>query len=159
MTKIIPLKKAALRLSSHKENGETIVLTGGCFDILHFGHIKFLQEAKKKGDVLVVLLESDRKVKKLKGKNRPIFNQKERAFVLSAVRFIDYLILLPFLATDKDYDDIIFTIKPNVIAVAQNDPLIQKKQIQAQKNNISLKVIPFIKTYSSSKLAKILKIE
>ena len=63
-----------------------IVLVGGCFDILHLGHVVFLEKAKKEGDVLVVLLESDEKVRFLKGKGRPVHTQSERAEILSALK-------------------------------------------------------------------------
>lgn len=93
-----------------------VVLVGGCFDVLHLGHIVFLQKAKNEGDVLVVLLESDEKVKQLKGKGRPVHTQKERASVLSALDAVDFVILLPFME-NSDYDTLISQIKPDVIAV------------------------------------------
>lgn len=93
-----------------------IVLVGGCFDILHPGHVIFLQKAKKAGDFLVVLLEPDQKIKQIKGKNRPFFNQKTRAVVLKGIKFVDKIIMLPFLKNDKDYEKIIKKIKPDIIA-------------------------------------------
>ncbi len=93
-----------------------IVLAGGCFDVLHPGHIVFLQKAKKLGDVLVVLLESDEKIKQLKGQNRPFFTQKERAEVLRSVKFVDQVVLLPYLKDDAGYEKVIQKIKPDVIA-------------------------------------------
>lgn len=93
-----------------------VVLVGGCFDVLHPGHIVFLQKAKRVGDFLVVLLESDKKIRKLKGQNRPFFNQKERAIVLKALKVVDQIILLPYLKNDAEYEAIIKKIKPDVIA-------------------------------------------
>ncbi len=92
------------------------VLVGGCFDVLHPGHIVFLQKAKKLGDVLVVLLESDQKIRELKGRNRPFFNQEERAAVLKGLRFVDQVVLLSYMREDGDYERIIQKIKPDVIA-------------------------------------------
>lgn len=98
-----------------------IVLAGGCFDILHPGHALFLEEAKKWGDILIVLLESDQKVKKLKGPNRPIHTQKMRAKVLAALRAVDYIITLPYMKSDTEYDKLLSKIKPDVIAVTSKD--------------------------------------
>jgi rfaE bifunctional protein nucleotidyltransferase chain/domain len=71
----------------------TIVATNGCFDILHAGHVQYLQEAKSLGDKLVVGLNSDKSVKKLKGKARPFNNQKNREIVLSALECVDEVII------------------------------------------------------------------
>lgn len=99
-----------------KADSKKIVLVGGCFDVLHPGHVIFLQKAKQAGDVLIVLLESDEKIKKLKGIDRPVHNQKERALVLSAFKWVDYIIPLPNLKNEKDYDQIMSQIKPDIIA-------------------------------------------
>jgi len=136
-----------------------IVLTGGCFDILHIGHVRFLSEAKRMGDTLVVLLESDKKVKKLKGERRPVFIQKERAEMLSALRSVDLVVLLPMIEKDGDYLDLVMKIKPDLIAVTENDLQFENKKSQAKKVGAELKVVPLIKRYSTSKLAKILGVE
>jgi rfaE bifunctional protein nucleotidyltransferase chain/domain len=142
-----------------RKSGGRIVLTGGCFDILHIGHVRFLSEAKGKGDYLVVLLESDMKVKKLKGKNRPVFVQEERAEMLSALGSVDLIVLLPMMENDSDYLNLLMEIKPDIIAVAENDPHIEKKRRQAKQIGGELKIIPLTKTFSTSKLAKILGLE
>ena len=111
------------------------------------------------GACLVVLLESDEKVRKLKGINRPIFAQEERAGVLSALECVDYVVNLPMMKTDDDYHRLIFQLSPNVIAVTQNDPKMLKKKSQVKKIHAKLAVIPYIKTFSSSKLAKIIGID
>ena len=72
-------------------DGKKVVSTSGCFDILHAGHVTYLEEAKKKGDILVVLLNSDESVKGLKGKERPIVPEIERAIVVSGLRCVDYV--------------------------------------------------------------------
>jgi rfaE bifunctional protein nucleotidyltransferase chain/domain len=136
-----------------------IVLVGGCFDILHIGHVRFLSEAKGMGDYLIILLESDKKAKKLKGRNRPVFIQSERAEMLSALRSVDLIVLLPMMENDKDYLNLVMRIKPDVIAVTENDPNIEKKRRQAKEIGAELKIIPFTKTFSSSKLVKLLGIE
>ena len=136
-----------------------IVLVGGCFDILHIGHVRFLSEAKGIGDYLIVLLESDKKARKLKGRNRPVFIQSERAEMLSALRSVDLVVLLPMMEDDDHYANLVKKIKPDVIVVTENDPNIEKKRRQAEEAGGELKIIPFTKTFSSSKLVKILGIE
>ena len=142
-----------------REEKGSIVLAGGCFDILHIGHVRFLSKAKGMEDYLIVLLESDEKVGKLKGKNRPFFIQKERAEMLSALRSVDLVVLLPTIENDNDYLNLLMKIKPDIIAVTASDPIIEKKKSQAKEIGAKLKVIPFTKTYSTSSLAKILRVE
>ncbi len=136
-----------------------IVLAGGCFDLLHPGHLRFFRAAKKRGERLVILLESDKKAKILKGISRPIFNQKERAEMLTSLTIVDYVILLPYLKNDPEYDKIIQQIKPAVIAATGNDPLLERKKNQAESCGAIMRIIPFFQNYSSSKLAKILRID
>jgi rfaE bifunctional protein nucleotidyltransferase chain/domain len=157
MTKIIDLEK--LKESLPREGKGRIVLTGGCFDILHIGHVRFLSQAKRMGDCLVLLLESDAKVKKLKGQNRPIFVQKERAEMLAGLVCVDWVVLLPMMVEDGDYLSLMKTIKPDVIAVTENDPHIEKKRDQAKKIGAELKIIPVTATHSTSKLVKMLGID
>ncbi len=109
-----------------------IVLVGGCFDVLHPGHVVFLEKAKKAGDWLVVFLESDKKIKEIKGINRPVHNQKQRAQILQALKFVDEVILLPYLATEKQYDDFVQEIKPDIIATTYGDPQNQYKKRSAK---------------------------
>ena len=157
MARIVNLQE--LKKFLPRESKGRIVLTGGCFDILHIGHVRFLSEAKRMGDYLVVLLESDKKVKKLKGKNRPVLTQKERAEMLSALESVDLIVLLPMIENDSDYLNLVIKIKPDIIAVTENDPHIEKKKGQAKEVGGELKVISFIKTFSTSKLAKIQGVE
>jgi len=142
-----------------RKGGGKIVLVGGCFDILHIGHVRFLSEAKGMGDYLVVLLESDKNVRKLKGTKRPIFNQIERAEMLSSLRMVDLILLLPRMRKDDDYLNLVTKIKPDIIAVTKEDPLVDKKRMQAKKVGGVLKIISLTKTFSTSKLAKILGVE
>ena len=157
MARIVNLQE--LRTFLRGKSKGRIVLTGGCFDILHIGHVRFLSEAKGTGDYLVVLLESDKNVKELKGKNRPVFTQEERAEMLSSLWSIDLIVLLPMMKNDSDYLNLVTKIKPDVIAVTENDPHIEKKRRQAEEVGAMLKIISLTKTFSTSKLAKILGLE
>ncbi|MDD2679695.1 MAG: D-glycero-beta-D-manno-heptose 1-phosphate adenylyltransferase [Candidatus Omnitrophica bacterium] len=76
-----------------KQQGKKVVFTNGCFDILHYGHAKYLQDARKEGDMLVVGVNSDSSIRKIKGKARPIVDEKNRLKLLAALASIDYLVL------------------------------------------------------------------
>ncbi|HDN98070.1 MAG: D-glycero-beta-D-manno-heptose 1-phosphate adenylyltransferase [Candidatus Omnitrophota bacterium] len=98
-------------ISKLKKEGKKIVFTNGCFDILHIGHIRCLKEAKKHGDILVVGLNSDSSVRRLKGENRPYIEEKERAEIISSLEMVDYVIIF-----DEDTPlKIIKELKPDVI--------------------------------------------
>lgn len=91
MEKILSKELLKPRLDDLKRAGKTIVFTNGCFDILHVGHVRYLREAKKLGDILVLGLNSDASVRGLKGEKRPLVPQDERADVLAALEAVDYV--------------------------------------------------------------------
>ena len=93
-----------------REQGKTIVTTNGCFDILHVGHVRYLNKAKSFGDVLIIALNSDKSVKKIKGESRPINNENDRAEVLSALRSVDYVVLFD----EESPINLLLQIKPDV---------------------------------------------
>lgn len=127
-----------------------IVLVGGCFDIIHFGHVQFLQKAKQTGDYLVVALEPDERI--VHYKNRaPIHTQQERAYNLSALRCIDQILMLPQLSGFDDYLELVKAIKPHIIAITSNDPLMPNKQKQADAVGAQLMIVTdTIGNFSSS---------
>ena len=92
--------------------GRRVVFTNGCFDILHVGHVRYLKEAKALGDILILGLNSDSSVKSLKGSNRPINNESDRAEVLSALKAIDYVVIFD----EKTAENIVGEIKPDIYA-------------------------------------------
>ena len=157
MDRVIKVNQAIKISKELKDKGKSIVLVGGCFDILHIGHVKFLESAKHLGDTLFVLLESDRNVRKLKGKNRPINPQAERALVLKALRFVDYVILLQSMKTDKEYDKLIGQLKPDIIATTKDDPMIKHKKRQAKiVGGKVIQVISRLKNKSTTRLSKLI---
>src|SRR5579872_1076023 len=107
MAGIIDIQEAIKRATSIKAQGQSIVLVGGCFDLIHLGHITFLEEARKQGGVLMVMLESDENIKLTKGDGRPINSQNVRARILSHLDLIDFVIQLPIMRKDQDYDHLI----------------------------------------------------
>jgi cytidyltransferase-like protein len=127
--------------------GKTIVLVGGCFDILHFGHIQFLQKAKNAGDYLIVALEPDERI--IKDKLRlAVHTQEKRAHNLLSLRSVDKIILLPLLNGFEDYSTLVQAIKPNIIAVTHDDPQLSNKKkhaliVEAQCITVIKRVEPF----------------
>lgn len=156
MNKIITINQTAKISKKLKDQGKKIVLAGGCFDILHIGHIRFLEEAKKKGDILFVLLESDQTIQKLKGPNRPVNLCKIRAHVLAALESVDFIVVLPPLCQNIDYDAIIGGIKPDIVATTAGDPNRRHKERQAKLVDAKvLNVIKRISGLSTSRLTEL----
>ncbi len=91
MHKIVSKEKLKARLQKLRQEGKTIVFTNGCFDILHVGHVRYLREAKKLGDVLILALNSDTSVRAIKGEKRPLVPEDERADIMAALELIEYL--------------------------------------------------------------------
>jgi rfaE bifunctional protein nucleotidyltransferase chain/domain len=135
------------------------VLVGGCFDILHYGHIHFLKKAKSKGDYLIIALESDENTKKLKGPNRPIHNQKQRHEILLSLNFVDKVISLPPMENDVDYRRLVSRIRPDIIAITQGDKIRSKKLEYASAVGARLVEIKKIKVPSTSQIAKLIGLE
>lgn len=106
--KLSGLKRIIARL---KKSGKKIVFTNGCFDLLHFGHVKYLRDAKKKGDILVVGVNSDASVKKIKGENRPIVNAADRIRVIAALESVDLAVLFKDVTPLK----VIKAIRPDIL--------------------------------------------
>lgn len=94
-----------------KKEGKKVVFTNGCFDILHVGHVKYLQEAKSYGDVLIVGLNSDSSVRELKGPTRPVNLEEDRAYILAALESVDYVVLF----SEKTPHELIKNIEPDIL--------------------------------------------
>ena len=89
--KILSIDEMLEERARLKQEGKRLVFTNGCFDILHVGHIRYLQQARELGDALLVAINSDRSVRELKGAGRPVMNEEERAEMLAALRAVDYV--------------------------------------------------------------------
>lgn len=127
-----------------KEN-KKIVFTNGCFDIIHSGHIKSLKYAKSCGDILIVGLNSDSSIKKIKGPNRPINKFKDRATVLSAIRYVDYVIGFK----EKTPYNLIKSIKPDVLVKGGDYSL---KEIVGREFAAEVRVVKLLKGRSTTKI-------
>jgi len=130
-SKILSVNDIPLVANKLVTTNKHIVVAGGCFDILHEGHFKFLSESKKQGDILFLLLESDARIRKLKGPTRPVNSQKNRARVLAQLPTVDYIVLLPTEMTNDRYDQLILQIKPVIITTTADDPYRTHKVRQA----------------------------
>ena len=143
------------------ENGiklhrQKIVFTNGCFDVLHFGHVKYLLEAKQLGDILVVGLNSDDSVRRLKGPSRPINGEKERAFVLAALSCVDYVTLF-----DEDTpENLIKSVRPDLLVKGGDYALDQIVGADfVRENGGVVTTIPFVDGYSCTHIIEQLKIK
>ena len=110
--KIKPLQEITTLVAQQQEVGKTAVFANGCFDLLHVGHIRYLEAARALGDLLVLGLNGDKSVRQLKGPGRPLMNQDERAEILAALECVDYLVVFD----DPTAKEVLETLKPNIHA-------------------------------------------
>ena len=107
---LIERKNAVEFCNELRRQGKKIIFTNGCFDILHVGHVRYLTAAKKFGDILIVGLNTDESVKKLKGESRPINNQQDRAEILLGLKAIDHVIFFG----EKTAENLISEVRPHI---------------------------------------------
>lgn len=141
--KVIETEEIPGLMTKMKNSKKRVVFTNGCFDIIHKGHVKYLQEAKKKGDILIVGLNSDSSVKRLKGPERPIKDQEERALIMSALEMVDYVVVF----NEDTPASILEKIKPNTL-VKGGDYKVE--DIVGREFADKTVVIPFVDGYSTS---------
>ena len=130
---------------------KTIVFTNGCFDIIHRGHIEYLRKAKLLGDVLVVGLNSDASVKRIKGKPRPYQVEQDRAAILDAMEMVDLVVIF-----DEDTPlNLICELKPDILVKGgdyESNSIVGAKEVESWGGSVN--TIPFLKGYGTSKLIK-----
>lgn len=154
--KLKTLQQLKKIVSQLREQGKKIVWTNGCFDILHVGHITYLMRAKKEGDVLIVGLNSDESVRKLKGPGRPVINQENRAIVLSALECVDYIIIFE----EKSPLSIIRQLKPDVYAKGGDytlETLVQAERRYVESYGGKIALIPGIEGQSTTNIIQRVK--
>jgi len=140
------LKKVVERL---KKEGKRVVFTNGCFDLIHVGHTRYLEEAKKLGDILIVAVNSDQSVMTIKGNKRPIIPEEERAEVLSALQCVDFVVIFH----EPDPLNIISLLKPDVLVKGgdwSEDAIIGREVVESIGGKVVR--IPEIKGASSSSI-------
>ncbi len=144
--KKIVSKMEIVKIAKHlKSIDKKIIFTNGCFDLLHIGHIKYLERAKTFGDVLIVGINSDESVRKLKGKGRPIVTENERAYLLAALDVIDFVVIF----SDETPYNLIYNIRPNILVKGAD---YQNKKVIGEELVDALKLVDFVKNKGSSKL-------
>lgn len=112
LAKVLPLSEAVRLRETLRAAGKRVVFANGCFDVLHGGHISYLEDARAKGDALFLGVNSDASERGLKGPSRPIYNQDERLELLSAIRFVDYIIVFD----EPMCDGLLRALRPDVHA-------------------------------------------
>ena len=151
LNKVRNLRELKIIVNRLKKQHKTIVFTNGCFDLIHPGHVSYLEKARQKGDVLILGLNSDSSVKKIKGKKRPILNQKARAMVLSALTCIDYIVIF----NETTPINLIRALKSDIIikgADWKNKGIVGTDLVRAYGGKVS--TIKLVKGYSTSNLIK-----
>jgi rfaE bifunctional protein nucleotidyltransferase chain/domain len=108
--KLRSLEELKQIVSSKKSEGSRVVFANGCFDVLHVGHVRYLRDALDQGDLLIVGLNSDESVRRLKGEGRPVLDQEHRAFLLAALECIDYILIFE----DDTVDRLLIELKPHL---------------------------------------------
>ena len=148
--KLKSLDDLLIEIKNLKTAGKKIVFTNGVFDILHKGHVAYLQEAKKSGDKLVLGLNSDLSVKKIKGPERPINNQEDRAYVLAGLESIDYIIIF----SEETPYELLSQIKPDILVKGGDYRLDEVIGREFVKETI---LIDFVDGYSTTRIISKLK--
>jgi D-beta-D-heptose 7-phosphate kinase/D-beta-D-heptose 1-phosphate adenosyltransferase len=134
------------RLSAElKKRGKKVVFTNGCFDILHVGHVKYLEEAKSYGDVLILGLNSDASVRRLKGASRPVNTQEDRAYILAALEAVDYVVIFD---EDTPYE-LIKAVQPHILVKGGD---YEGKEVVGQDIADELRLVQFVDGKSTTKI-------
>ena len=153
MNVLVSLDELKIIRQELKEENKKLVFTNGVFDLIHSGHIDYLVKAKQLGDVLIVGMNSDNSVQRIKGDKRPILKEKERAFIISNIKPVDYVVLF-----DEDTPEkLISEIIPDVLVKGADwpiDKIVGKDTVE--KNGGEVKTIEFVNNQSTSKIIKII---
>ncbi|HIA11827.1 MAG TPA: D-glycero-beta-D-manno-heptose 1-phosphate adenylyltransferase [Flavobacteriales bacterium] len=147
--KIIEIDKLESSIADLKRDGLKIVFTNGCFDILHLGHIDYLSRAASFGDILIIGVNTDESVKRLKGSGRPINDESSRAQLLAALEFVDAVVLF----NDKTPIELIKTITPDILAKGGD---YKAEDVVGYEHVITsggeMRIIDFLPGYSTSSI-------
>jgi D-beta-D-heptose 7-phosphate kinase/D-beta-D-heptose 1-phosphate adenosyltransferase len=136
-------------LEGMKKEGKRIVFTNGCFDLLHVGHVRYLEEAKALGDILVVGMNSDRSVRDLKGPERPVLPEEERAEILSGLGCVDYVTIFE----EADPFQVISSLKPNILVKGGDwtrETTVGREVVEESGGEVV--ILPFVQGSSTSNL-------
>tara|TARA_X000000368_G_C22668864_1_gene553025 strand:- start:34 stop:522 length:489 start_codon:yes stop_codon:yes gene_type:complete len=146
-TKIYSLEELKNQVNAWKQAGEEVVFTNGCFDIIHRGHIEVLAQTADLGDRLIIGLNSDNSIQKLKGEDRPIIDEQARSILLAALSFVDAVILFP----EDTPINLISTLLPDVLAKGGDyeiETIVGHEIVQNNGGKVIL--VPFVDGFSST---------
>jgi len=132
-----------------RSDGKKVVITNGCFDILHRGHLHLLREAKACGDLLIVAVNSDKSIRGIKGPNRPILPEADRAELLAAMEMVDYVVLFD----EPDPYRLIVALKPHVLAKGGDwkpEEIIGSDVVTGNGGKVA--VVPYLKGFSTTEI-------
>lgn len=132
-----------------RQKGQTVVFTNGCFDLLHRGHVEYLSQAKALGDILIVGLNSDRSVRQLKGKERPLTPQEDRAQVLAALEMVDYVCIFD----EETPAELIAAVVPDVLVKGgdyRTDEIVGRDTVRAAGGRVV--VVEEVEGFSTQKI-------
>lgn len=132
-----------------RREGKRLVFTNGCFDLLHPGHVRYLSQARAMGDALVVALNGDRSVRKLKGEGRPILDEQERAEVISALEAVDYVTIFD----EETPRELIAELLPDVLVKGGDwsiDQIIGREEVEASGGRVVS--LPYVERSSTSEI-------
>ena len=147
--KILPLDRAVEAVAELKRQGQRVVFTNGCFDLLHPGHTRYLAEARKLGDALLVAVNSDRSVRALKGPGRPVLPERERAEILAALASVDYVTIFD----DLTPRSVIARMLPQVLVKGADwgpTEVVGREEVEAAGGRVAS--IPVVPGFSTSAL-------
>jgi len=132
-----------------QKNGKTFVATNGCFDILHVGHVRYLQKTKSLADFSIVMLNSDKSVKLIKGDSRPINNQDDRAEILTALKCVDYVVLFE----ERSPAELLGKIKPDIYTKGADYTIetLPERDV-VERNGIKVEFIDFVQGKSTTNI-------
>jgi len=156
MNKLVTLEQLTTIVNQTRKNGKKISWTNGCFDIIHAGHVDYLERSKAYGDFLVVGLNSDASVKKLKGDNRPVFSEKDRAKVLCSIVHLDYVVIF----SDKTPIRMIELLKPDYYIKGGDytiDTIDQDERKVVEGYGGEIVLLPMVEGVSSSIIVEKIK--
>ncbi len=151
MGRITDLLELKVLVAKARGEGKKVVLTNGCFDILHRGHLHLLKEAKKLGDLLLVAINSDSSVKNIKGPNRPILPETERAELVAALELVDYVTVFP----EPDPYEVIKELRPDVLVKGgdwDHDRVVGKDIVEGDGGKVT--IIPLLPSYSTTTIVE-----
>ena len=152
--KICSLEELEDKVNAWKQAGEEVVFTNGCFDIIHRGHIEVLAQTADLGDRLIIGLNSDSSIQKLKGKGRPIIDEQSRAILLASFSFVDAVVLF----SEKTPINLISSLNPDVLAKGGDyeiNTIVGHKVVQENGGQVIL--VPFIDGFSSTTIIEKIK--